>query len=180
MKKRNYFIILLFCFLAICLTGCSTEEKDASKTKVDEFLRLYQSLDSNAGACLANQIGDQTVQYEGMQAVLAKRIIYETGKVKKKGGYYEVQTTIQNVDFATAFEALQQELNADASVDEILLQLQKKLEADEAVMREFLLEIPVQRNGDNYEIILTDELSNALFGGYNEYLTQLTGGMQNA
>jgi len=176
MKKRSS-IILFVLLLVICLNGCSTEEKDASKTKVDEFLRLYQSLDSNAGACLANQIGYQTVQYEGMQAVLAKRITFETGRVKKSDDYYLVHTTIKNVDFINVFETMQQELSADTSVDEILLQLQQRLEADDAVMREFSLEVPVQKNGDTYEIVMTGELSNALSGGYNEYLTQLTGGM---
>jgi len=179
MKKSNI-IILLFCLLAVCLTGCNTEEKEASKVKVDEFLSLYQSLDSNAGTCLANQIGNKTVEFNGMQAVLAKRITYETGRVKKKDDYYQVRTTIQNVDFIAAFEALQQELDADTGVEEILRQLQQNLEADDAVMREFILEVPVQKNGDTYEIVMTSELSNALFGGYNEYLTQLTGGIQDA
>ena len=178
MKRLSYWLLplLLFCLL---LTGCSSEEKDLSKAKVDEFLTLYQSLDGSAGNCLANQIGDTTVEFKGMQAVLAQKMTFETGKVKKEGEYYLVTVKIQNVDFAAAFEAVQQEVTSIVSTEEIVALLQQKLTAEDAVMREFKVEVPVQKNGAAYEIVMNGELSNALFGGYNEYLSKLTGEMLN-
>ena len=92
---------------------------------------------------------------------------------------YLVNVKINNVDFQAVFEEIIEEYTINDTEEDILKKLSYKLEDESAKRKDFKVEILIQQTGDAYEIILTPELSNALLGGYNEYLTSLTGGMIN-
>lgn len=170
-------ILLLACLFGF--SGCHSEEADMSQKAVQQFLALYQARDSSAGSYIADRM-DEEMEFNGFQAVLADRLSFEIQKSKKEDENYIVSVLIHNVDFQAAFEELSQEINVSSVTEsEILEQLKAKLQSESAKMKEFEVEVPVRKDGEEYKLILTSELSNALFGGYNEYLTSLTGGMMD-
>lgn len=149
------------------------------KQRVEDFLKGYQSLDGSVGQYLVNYNENDVIKFNGIQAILAKQMTFDIGKIEQSDNTYLVNVTINNVDFQAVFEEVIEEYTLDDTEEDILEKLNMKLENDSAKRKDFEVKIPVQKSGDTYEIVLTAELSNALFGGYNEYLTTLTGGMFN-
>lgn len=194
MKKLNCLIVVLLSTLCIVLTGCSskdaetyesiiedflTEYQDAKTCEsiVEDFLTAYQMLDSNAGNYLANRT--EGIRFNGLQAQLAEQMTFSVEKAKKKDEGYLVTTQISTVDFKETFESVATSIDKTASEEEILDKLYDAIGAETPQIKTFSVEIPVQKYGKDYKIELTPELSNALFGGFNEYLSELTGGILN-
>lgn len=161
----------------VLLSGCSSKEKEQCKEQVTGFLTAYQAQDSECGKYLAGSEGDGTINFEGFQGVLAESIIFEVESVEIEDEYHVVNTIITNVDFGTVVEELanSEELNMETKED-ILLELENRLKAEDAPEREF--EVPIRLDKE-MKVEMTSELSNALLGGYIEYIYELTtGGME--
>ena len=155
----------------------SIEEENGTKNVVEKFLTLYQALDSSAGEYLADRPEGTEIQFNGIQALLAKRMTFSVENSKMEGNEYLVSTQIKTVDFKVAFETVTNVVNEDTSEDIILEKLYDIVNSESSQTRNFSVIIPVQKYGEEYKIKLTPELSNALFGGYNEYLSEMIGGM---
>lgn len=177
MRKQIYILFLLLIFT---LVGCgsSNDEELKIKDNVQTFLEGYQLLDGSIGEYLADY-EEINLEFNGFQSTLAQRMTFKIGKVELLDDGYLVNVKISNVDFQEAFEEIIEEYTVDDTEEDILKKLSNKLEDESAKRKEFEVEILIQQTEDAYEIILTPELSNALLGGYNEYLTSLTGGMIN-
>lgn len=175
------YLLCLFCMMTFCfvLTDCNSEEEDVGKVIVGEFLTLYQSTDSSAGTYLVGRDNNIELQFVGIQALLAKKMTFLIDESKKTDDGYLVKVRINSVDFKAVFESIVKKLSENTPEDVILEELYNALEDNSAEIREFIINIPVQKIGEEYRILLTSELSNALFGGYNEYLTELIGEMNN-
>ena len=159
------------CVLILC--GCSSEEKEQCKENVSAFLEAYQAKDATCGKYLSGSEEDTNVAFEGFQSVLADPITFEIKSVDVNKEYNVVNVVITNVDFEAVFEGLVNEDLAVDSTENIALELEKRLQADDAPMREF--EVPVKLN-EEQKIEMTSELSNALLGGYTQYIYELTEG----
>lgn len=177
MRRQIY--ILAFT-LILLLVGCGKLNDDELEIKdnVQSFLEGYQSLDGSIGKYLADYNEDD-LQFNGFQSILAHQMTFKIRKVEHLDDGYLVNVKISNVDFQAVFEEIIEEYTIDDTEEDILQKLSNKLEDKSARRKDFDVEILIQQTGDAYEIILTPELSNALLGGYNEYLTSLTGGMIN-
>lgn len=175
MRKRIYVLMLI---LILSLVGCgsSNDEELEIKNNVQTFLEGYQSLDGSIGEYLADY-EESNLKFNGFQSILAQQMTFKIGKVEPSDDGYLVNVKISNVDFQAVFEEIIEEYTVDDTEEDILKKLSNKLEDESAKRKDFEVEVLIQQTGDAYEIILTPELSNALFGGYNEYLTSLTGGM---
>ena len=173
-KKVIFFLGIVGLMGTMLLSGCSSKEKEQCKEQVTEFLTAYQAQDSECGKYLAGSEDDSTINFEGFQSVLAESITFEIDSVKIEDEYNVVNTIIKNVDFGTVFEGLAntQELNVETTED-IMLELEKRLEAEDAPEREF--KVPIRLDKE-IKIEMTSELSNALLGGYMEYIYELTTG----
>lgn len=177
MRKQIYICLFVLIF---ALTGCgsSNDEELEIKDSVQTFLEGYQSLDGSIGEYLA-EYDKSNLQFNGFQSILAQQMTFEIGKVEHSDDGYLVNAKISNVDFQAAFEEIIEEYTVDDTEEDILKKLCIKLGDESAKRKDFEVEIVIQQIKDVYEIILTPELSNALLGGYNEYLTSLIGGMIN-
>lgn len=177
MRKRIYILVFV---LILLLVGCgkSNDEELEIKDTVQTFLESYQSLDGSVGEYLADY-NENNLQFNGFQSILAQQMTFKMGKVDYSDDGYLVNVKISNVDFQAVFEEIIEEYTVDDTEEDILKKLSNKLEDESAKRKDFEVEILIQQTEDAYEIILTPELSNALLGGYNEYLTSLTGGMIN-
>lgn len=167
----------LFLFRDSFNNQLDTNDISDCEEAVTNFLSLYQKLDGSAAEYLADRTDE--IQYNGIQAMLAKKMKYTVGKVKQTKGQNLVSTQITTVDFKEAFETVS--LSVDDSMDssEIIELLYDEINSDSVPIRTFSIDIPVIRIENEYKIQLNYELSNALFGGFNEYLSELTGEMLN-
>lgn len=177
MKKLRFLIMVILSLVCVSLTGCGSKDAEMCELVVEDFLTAYQSLDNSAGEYLANWT--EEVQFNGVQALLAKQMTFSVEKAKMKDGGYLVMTEISTIDFKATFESVATSVNEAASEETILDKLYDALESESPQIRTFSVNIPVQKYDEEYKVELTSELSNALFGGYNEYLSELTGGILN-
>ncbi len=177
MRKKIYILVLV---LTLVLIGCGNSKDEETKIKdnVQMFLEGYQSLDGSIGQYLANY-NENEIQFNGFQSILAQQMTFKIEKVEHSEAGYSVNVKISNVDFQVVFENIVEGYSINDTEENILTKLRDSLEDDSAPKKDFDVEILIQQTGDIYEIILTSELSNALLGGYNEYLASLTGEMIN-
>lgn len=162
----------------LLLSGCSSKEKEQCEEQITKFLTAYQAQDAVCGEYLTGNEDDTAVNFEGFQSILAENITFEIDSVDVEEDYYVVTAIIENVDFGTVVENLanSNDLNIETTED-ILQELEKRLQAEDAPKREF--EVPIRLNNE-MKIEMTSELSNALLGGYTEYIYELTtGGIEN-
>lgn len=169
--KKYLLIGGLFIFI---LCGCSSKEKEQCQEQVTAFLTAYQEQDISCGKYLSRNKGAETVQFEGFQAVLAEPIKFEIKSVEVNEDYNVVNVIITNVDFGMVYDGLvsSDDLQID-TIEDIVLELEKRLREKDAPMREF--EVAVKVNKEQ-KIEMTSELSNALLGGYTQYIYELTEG----
>lgn len=163
---------LLICSLV--LSACDSKDENASKEIIENFLTSYQSLEEDAAQYLTIYGESDKIQYNGIQSILAEQMIFDIGNTVRSADGYLVNVKITNVDFQVVFEKIVQDFKQDDTQDDILKKLEEEMQAETVEKREFQIDIPVQKINGKYEIELTPELSNALFGGYNEYITKLT------
>lgn len=163
-------------FLMICagvliwkFNMVNDEYRDARNT-VEKFLEKYKSKDGSAGEYLSEKT---TITYEGVQENLAEDIEYKLGKIKKKDNTFYVSVKIKNKAFEEAFEKVIQDLGEEAEQEQIVERLKSELESDEAKKIEFTVDVPIILEDGKYRICMTSELSNALLGGYNEYISEV-------
>ena len=115
--------------------------------------------------------------FEGFQAILAEPIKFEIKSVEVNKDYNIVNVVITNVDFGVVFEGLvnSDDLHIDTT-EEIMDELEKRLQAKDAPMHEYEIAVKLDKE---QKIEMTSELSNALLGGYTQYIYELTeGGLQ--
>lgn len=176
--KKQFFILLFFLIFILVGCGSSNDEELEIKDNVQTFLEGYQLLDESIGEYLVDY-KESNLEFNGFQSILAQQMTFKIGNVELSDDGYLVNVKISNVDFQAAFEEIIEEYTVDDTEENILKKLGNKLEDESAKRKDFEVEVLIQQTEDAYEIILTPELSNALLGGYNEYLTSITGGMIN-
>lgn len=172
--NKKFLLIVGLCMLVLC--GCSLKEEEQCKEQVTAFLTAYQAKDVTSGKYLLDNGGGEIMEFEGFQAILAEPIKFEIKSAEVDKDYNIVDVVITNVDFGLVFEGL---VNSDDlyidTTEEIIDELEKRLKAKDAPMHEFEISVKLDKE---QKIEMTSELSNALLGGYTQYIYELTeGGM---
>lgn len=173
MRKTIKKYLLIGGLSIFILCACSSKEKQCQE-KVKAFLMAYQEQDINCGKYLAGNQEVETVQFEGFQAILAESIKFEIESVEVNEDYDIVNVVITNVDFGRVYDGLvsSEDLQIDTTGD-IIFELEKRLREKDVPKREFEVSIKMDKE---QKIEMTSELSNALLGGYTQYIYELTEG----
>ena len=169
---KNGLIIGGICLLMLC--GCSSKTEKQCRENVEAFLQSYQSLDETCSEYLSKNENEEKTKFEGFQAFLAKQITYKINSVDVNEKNRTVEVKITNIDFKKIIEEFinKKTLNI-ASAEEFKNELIKKIQSKDAPKRKFNIVIKLD---DDCKIIMTSELSNALLGGYTQYINELIGG----
>ncbi len=176
--KNKIYSLLLIAFLCIFTVGCSSEEKENSKLFAEQFLTKYQQHDPTISEMIYGETA-QSFDFQGAQAALAEKITFEISEVKKDGDIYLVSTQITSVDFGAALDYLISSFSRNDSENVINERILNYLESDEAITKTFDVDIYVQTENENYKIVMTSELADALSGGYYAYINGIVEDMIN-
>lgn len=174
MKKKNKKYLVYIVLAAMMLSGCVGKEKEKCKEQVAKFLNAYQQQDATCGKYLTKTGGDTEIKFEGFQSILAESLTFEIKSVKVDNNNAVVNVIIKNIDFGKVFENLAKsnDVKMDTTED-VITELTKRLKDKNAPVREF--EVPIKLD-KKHKIQMTSELSNALLGGYTQYIYELTTG----
>lgn len=181
-KKKIFWLTIIFIVLSASILGSFvyfSQQKETvdyysePKTFVSDFLNSYKAKQLNTVKYLEYSIDDSTMNFEGFQGLFAEQIEYTILDANEQEEYIIVNVEIKNIDFKIAFNAVLDQLSSDPTSEEILNELKQKLSNRDCPKKIFQCEV-LLTNNDGYKIVMTDSLSNALLGGYNEYLAELT------
>lgn len=146
------------------------EEKKA----VADFLESYQKLDEEKCTeyLYTNNVYPQTQEFSQLQKRMAETMKFRITGVKKEEGYTVVKVKISNIDFENVMETIldnnmTEEKAIETKVEEIIT-------SGEAKIKEYSCEVNVYKVEDERKIEMTESLSNALLGGFPEYIYSLT------
>lgn len=174
MRKKIMKYLLFIVLGVMVLSGCSGKEKEQCEKLVINFLNAYQQQEITCGEYLAQTGDDTEIKFEGFQSILAESITFEIESIKVKGDNSTVNVIIKNVDFGAVFDSLANSNDAKMeTTEDVIAELTKRLKDKNAPVREF--EVPIKLD-KKHKIQMTSELSNALLGGYTQYIYELTTG----
>lgn len=169
-RKGVYkYFILGSTLLILCFAGILFLQQKRAEYVVNEFLTAYKNADGEkCGKLLYNNISEEEISFLEMQRLLAEKMSWKIKqnffKWKKDG---QVEIRIKNLDF----EEIAQEFEGRQVTEEEIIAAISKAKADKS----YDCKVTVSKYGKEYKIIMTDTLSNALFGGLNEYLQKNVG-----
>lgn len=144
-----------------------------SETTVNEFLTGYQEKNVDITKYLADNLDETNFNYVGFQGLLAEKLTFFIKDVKEDDKQSVVTVEITNIDFTKAFDKVKAKVNTSFTTEDLLKKLTNELSSPSCDMRTFEVSIPLVKKDDEYKIRMTESLSNALLGGYNEYVNSL-------
>ena len=147
-------------------------EISSSKEVVENFLDNYSKQDEQAFEYLNYASEIESLNFDGYTGKLAKGISYEIKSVSREEDNIVVKIIINNYDMKTIFENLQQQNLADEN--EMISYIDTVLESEDAPKKDYECYAYITNQDDVYKVIMTDTLSNGLFGGLNEYISELS------
>ena len=160
------------------------EDPTACQEALKAFLDAYQAKDPSANVFLING-GEESLTYNGFQGMLASSFTYEVGDVDMSDTVPYVSVVITNTDFKAILENYLGSLDSghttladtdskkEVSQDQIVEDLTALLEAESRPERTFTCLVPVYylNEEDGLKIEMTQDLSNALTGGFAEFVS---------
>lgn len=147
-------------------------EISSSKEVVENFLDNYSKQDEQTFEYLNYASEIESLNFDGYTGKLAKGISYEIKSVSREEDNIVVKIIINNYDMKTIFENLQQQNLADQN--EMISYIDTVLESEDAPKKDYECYAYITNQDDVYKVIMTDTLSNGLFGGLNEYISELS------
>ena len=176
--RSKYFLrmlLVLFLLVALVCTGVFAYE-DQQKKKVTnaviEFLDAYQRADGQVcGKLLYNNDLDAAIEFSETEILLAKGVCWKLDKCQWEKNMVRVTVEIENMDFSQVFENLlkqQDEVTEDALNNQI-----SQVQLGGQYRKVFVCDVFVYNVDEEWKVSMTEELSNALHGGMNEYVNSL-------
>ena len=172
-KRICKHFVLLIGILILCLSGLSFFQQKRTEQVINEFLTAYKNADGEkCGELLYSNISEDPISFSETQKLLAEKMSW---KVKrhffkwKKDEQVEVQ--IKNLNFEEIARKFEKKQTSEEKINAAI----SEANADKF----YNCKVTVSKYGKEYKIIMTDTLSNALFGGLNEYLQKNMGDLND-
>lgn len=147
-------------------------QKKAAENAADQFMQAYIQQDSAGCEQLLLNGGSEPVEFSEAQKVLSQTITYKIlGSERVDSDAVAVNLEIENVDFSKIMEDITTDLQGELTESDIVAAIGET--ANQAENRKvYPCEVLVYC-GEEEKIAITSNFSNALLGGFNEYLTFL-------
>lgn len=151
------------------------EDPEQCQQFLAQFLDDYHNKEPEANEFLING-GSEEMSFDGFQGILAESFTYEIGSVDMSYTVPYVSVKITNIDFKKILETYIESLGDKdaASADAVVNSLTDLLAASDRPMRTFECSVPVYYLDEEggLKIEMTEELSNALTGGFAEFISE--------
>ena len=169
-----FFVVIVFDIIIFLDEKNKAEESQAEKVSkqiVSDFLTKYRESDKSCREYLKED-KENFIKFQEFQILLGQSLEYDIQSVQKdeNSEYDIVNIIIDNVDFE---ETINQVIDKGADTGESILEGIKKLLQDESAPRtKFKIKVFVDTK--EKQLIMSEDLSNALLGGYHKYIYNLT------
>lgn len=181
MKKKTAKRVLLLIAAILVLTAgivaalwfCrGAAQKKAAENAADQFMQAYIQQDGAGCEQLLLNGGSEPLEFSDAQTVLSQTITYKIlGSEQVDDDAVAVSLEIENVDFSEIMEGITANLQGELAENDIVTAIEEA--ANQAENRKvYPCEVLVYC-GEEEKIVITSNFSNALLGGFNEYLTSL-------
>lgn len=143
------------------------------KRVVTDFLESYQKLDEEKCAeyLYEHNVYSEKQAFSQLQKSMAETMKFRITGVKKEDGYTVVKVKISNIDFETVMETvLDKNITQEENVE---TEIEKIIAGGEVKNKEYNCEVNVYQVENERKIEMTESLSNALLGGFPEYIHSL-------
>jgi|GEM_PF-2406155 len=151
----------------------NNDDADAKKT-VSEFLTAYHNKDEKAAQYLTTTFNDTKFAYKGFQGILAEKMTYkiiDSNVSKSDSTKTTIDVELNNVDVASILKKYEQSTETDSN--KMLSQVENEINAKSAPMKIFKITVTVVDYPTGMKIVMSSDFSNALLGGYNEYISSI-------
>ena len=178
---------VFICIIAILLLGGAfsiarivvpqLQEEKQDQQVVEDFLEAYTHLEEKRCAQLlyrTESVSDKQ-NFSDLQKLLAQGLNYEVTDVSQKKDYAVVEVKIENIDFSKVMERILED-HVDLSEKQFNQEVSTWIKKDSSPRREFICKVNVFKVGGERKIEITESFSNALLGGFPEYIALLMKG----
>lgn len=180
MKKNNRYLLMVVAvvlLLVLSVIGVSILKSRKKKNSIEDvrnyangFLTAYHEKRGD----LANyfQYSD-TIEFNDLNSLFADYFTFTITDVKVNESEYIVSVEARNIDAEKVFDKIM-ETNEDYETEtDILNAFKHEVNSNQDNLKYFSCEFYVVANESGLQIVMTEELSNAMYGGFNEYVNKL-------
>lgn len=136
----------------------------------DGFLRAYHNKDENIG----NYLRDKTpVDFNGYNGLLAEQFEYKIINVEEVDSKYKVSAKVTSVSMEEIFSNILNSYDESDSEEEIQQKVEDEMTNNKTTKKGYECEFYVVPDEYGYYVLVTEDLSNAMYGGFNDYFESL-------
>lgn len=182
--KKAATLILALCFAAL---GCACGEPEKPEAVVSATLDALKAMDLDTvriymdyDGMMNESAGSVSEETQEMNRRMFSRLSYELGETEINGDTATVQVRITNVDMAKVLQAYFDELYemagdseediAEEKMEEVLQEILER-EDNETITSD--VAVSLAKKDGSWQIQTTDELSDALTGGFFSLVNQM-------
>lgn len=176
-SKWKIVTIILICILILGIIGGLFIKEvymgKESKKVVSEFLQSYQKLDEDKCEkyLYTNSMYPTEQKFSDLQKTLAKNIKFQIKGAKEKEKYTVVEVKITNVNFEKIMKTIiEEQIESEEKVEN---KIENMISSGKEEKKEYMCNVNVYQVGEERKIEITESLSNALLGGFPEYVHSL-------
>ena len=166
-------ILVLGIMYVLYTNNYANEEEKKIRNLCEKFLLAYQQGDEDTVSdMLAGLNENDKVNLNGYAAIVGETIQYTVKKVEKiDENRYECKADIKSLDFPELAED-NRFLN-QLTEDNILETLKETIANGEEPTNDYLVIVQVANENGEWKVLMDQEFSNALLGGYGDFYQQM-------
>lgn len=169
MKKR-WEILLVLLAAAVLLTGCKAKAPQEAQEACESFFAAFTNQDEAALAAVLEG-GEFSMPVSQMQQLMEEKLSFSIKESKKNGDTVTISAVITAVDLEQVLLSLPESVNSlEAAREALLAALQK----EDVPRKDFSVEVLLVQQDGKWVVRMTQDLADALLGGYYSILDKLT------
>lgn len=180
MKKDNRVlkVIAVLVFVLILSVIGGNIVKSRKKARRIEYVRRYANDFLTAYHEKKEDLADyfqysDPIEFSDLNELFADNFSFTITDVKEKESEYIVSVQAKNIDVGRVFDKLIETNEGFETETDILNAIEYEVNSNRGNFKDYPCEFYVVANGSSLQIVMTEELSNAMYGGFNEYLDKL-------
>ena len=180
MKKDNIVlkVIVVLVFVLILSVIGGNIAKSRKKARRIEYVKSYANDFLTAYHEKKEDLADyfqysDPIEFSDLNGLFADNFSFTITDVKEKESEYIVSVLAKNIDVGRVFDKLIEANERYETETDILNAIEYEVNSNQENFKDYLCEFYVVADESGLRIVMTEQLSNAMYGGFNEYLDKL-------